>query len=80
MPLKDSTTKENSGRLKSRAQKVSKMAQASVPGERDGVRVERKNRSNLSSDYRDVYVFAVLILVLLIRPQGLLGAKVVEKV
>jgi branched-chain amino acid transport system permease protein len=34
----------------------------------------------LSSDYRDVYVFLVLILVLLIRPQGLLGAKVVEKV
>ncbi len=34
----------------------------------------------LSSDYRDVYVFLVLIVVLLIRPQGLLGAKVVEKV
>ncbi len=34
----------------------------------------------LSSDYRDVYVFAVLILVLLIRPQGLLGQAEVEKV
>jgi len=34
----------------------------------------------LSSDYRDVYVFLVLILVLLIRPQGLLGRATVEKV
>ena len=34
----------------------------------------------LSSDYRDVYVFLVLILVLLIRPQGLLGKPVMEKV
>jgi branched-chain amino acid transport system permease protein len=33
----------------------------------------------LSSDYRDVYVFAVLILVLLIRPTGLLGKSTVEK-
>jgi len=34
----------------------------------------------LSSDYRDVYVFLVLILVLLVRPQGLLGRATVEKV
>jgi branched-chain amino acid transport system permease protein len=34
----------------------------------------------LSSDYRDVYVFLVLILVLLIRPRGLLGAAEMEKV
>jgi branched-chain amino acid transport system permease protein len=34
----------------------------------------------VSTDYRDVYVFLVLILVLLIRPRGLLGSKVVEKV
>lgn len=33
-----------------------------------------------SSDYRDVYVFAILILVLLVRPQGLLGQPTVEKV
>jgi branched-chain amino acid transport system permease protein len=33
----------------------------------------------LSSSYRDVYVFAVLILVLLIRPAGLLGKSTVEK-
>jgi branched-chain amino acid transport system permease protein len=33
----------------------------------------------LSSSYRDVYVFAVLILVLLVRPTGLLGKSTVEK-
>ena len=33
-----------------------------------------------SSDYRDVYVFVLLILVLLIRPQGLLGQRRMEKV
>lgn len=34
----------------------------------------------LSSDYRDAYVFAILIIVLLVRPQGLLGSAAVEKV
>jgi branched-chain amino acid transport system permease protein len=34
----------------------------------------------LSSNYRDVYVFVLLILVLLVRPQGILGSGVVEKV
>ena len=33
-----------------------------------------------NSDYRDVYVFLVLILVLLIRPEGILGNSAVEKV
>lgn len=33
-----------------------------------------------SSDYRDVYVFLALILVLLIRPQGIFGKAAVEKV
>jgi branched-chain amino acid transport system permease protein len=33
-----------------------------------------------NSDYRDVYVFLVLILVLLIRPEGILGKAAVEKV
>jgi branched-chain amino acid transport system permease protein len=33
-----------------------------------------------NSDYRDVYVFLVLILVLLIRPEGILGSPRVEKV
>ena len=34
----------------------------------------------LSSEYRDVYVFSLLIGVLLLRPTGLLGKAVVEKV
>jgi branched-chain amino acid transport system permease protein len=34
----------------------------------------------VSSDYRDVYVFLVLILVLLVRPTGLLGSATAEKV
>lgn len=34
----------------------------------------------LSSGYRDVYVFFVLILVLLVRPQGIFGTPVIEKV
>lgn len=34
----------------------------------------------LSPDLRDVYVFALLILILLLRPGGLLGSAVVEKV
>jgi branched-chain amino acid transport system permease protein len=34
----------------------------------------------LSSNYRDVYVFALLILILLARPSGLLGSTVQEKV
>jgi branched-chain amino acid transport system permease protein len=42
--------------------------------------VEFFGAAYLSSDYRDVYVFAVLILVLLLRPQGLLGRATVEKV
>ena len=33
-----------------------------------------------TSGYRDVYVFALLILVLLVRPAGLLGRATVEKV
>jgi branched-chain amino acid transport system permease protein len=33
-----------------------------------------------SSSHKDVYVFAVLIIVLLFRPSGILGASVVEKV
>jgi branched-chain amino acid transport system permease protein len=34
----------------------------------------------LSSNYRDVYVFALLILILLVRPTGLMGSTVQEKV
>ena len=34
----------------------------------------------VSSHYRDAYVFAILILVLLVRPEGVLGRATVEKV
>ncbi len=34
----------------------------------------------LSSNYRDAYVFAILIIVLLFRPEGVLGTATVEKV
>jgi branched-chain amino acid transport system permease protein len=34
----------------------------------------------LSSQYRDAYVFAILILVLMFRPEGVLGRATVEKV
>ncbi|MEZ6068110.1 MAG: branched-chain amino acid ABC transporter permease [Planctomycetaceae bacterium] len=34
----------------------------------------------LSSEYRDAYVFAILIVVLLVRPQGILGRPKIEKV
>jgi len=34
----------------------------------------------LSDKYRDVYVFSLLILVLLVRPSGILGKATVEKV
>src|SRR3954470_15717544 len=34
----------------------------------------------LSDKYRDVYVFSILIIVLLVRPSGILGTATVEKV
>jgi branched-chain amino acid transport system permease protein len=34
----------------------------------------------ISSTYRDAIAFAVLILILLVRPSGLLGKKEIEKV
>ncbi len=36
--------------------------------------------SYLSSNYRDAYVFAILILVLLVRPRGIMGSAMIEKV
>jgi len=33
----------------------------------------------LSPDYRDAYAFIVMIGVLLLRPQGIFGEKVVER-
>jgi branched-chain amino acid transport system permease protein len=42
--------------------------------------VEQFGAFYLSSAYRDVYVFALLILILLVRPSGLLGSPLQEKV
>jgi branched-chain amino acid transport system permease protein len=42
--------------------------------------VEQFGAFYVSSNYRDVYVFALLILILLIRPSGLLGSTLQEKV
>jgi branched-chain amino acid transport system permease protein len=42
--------------------------------------VEQFGSYYLSSNYRDVYVFALLIFILLVRPSGLLGSTVQEKV
>lgn len=42
--------------------------------------IEMFGAAYISSEYRDVYVFSLLILVLLVRPTGLLGRSTVEKV
>jgi len=42
--------------------------------------VEQVGAYYLGADYRDVYVFALLIAILLVRPSGLLGSTVREKV
>jgi branched-chain amino acid transport system permease protein len=42
--------------------------------------VEQFGAFYLSSNYRDVYVFALLILILIVRPSGLLGSTVQDKV
>jgi branched-chain amino acid transport system permease protein len=42
--------------------------------------VEQFGAFYISSSYRDVYVFALLILILLVKPTGLLGSPVREKV
>jgi branched-chain amino acid transport system permease protein len=42
--------------------------------------VEQFGAFYISSNYRDVYVFALLILILLVRPTGLLGTPFQEKV
>jgi branched-chain amino acid transport system permease protein len=42
--------------------------------------VEQFGSFYISSSYRDVYVFAMLILILLVRPTGLLGSPFQEKV
>lgn len=42
--------------------------------------VEQFGAYYISSNYRDVYVFALLIVILLVKPAGLLGSPVQEKV
>ena len=42
--------------------------------------VEQFGAFYISSNYRDVYVFALLIVILLVKPSGLLGSPVREKV
>ncbi len=42
--------------------------------------IENFGSQYISSEYRDVYVFLLLIVVLLIRPSGILGKATVEKV
>lgn len=42
--------------------------------------VEQFGAKYISSDLRDIYVFALLILILLVRPTGLLGSTLREKV
>jgi branched-chain amino acid transport system permease protein len=42
--------------------------------------VESLGASYLSSEYKDVFTFLILIIVLLLRPMGLLGERVPEKV
>ena len=42
--------------------------------------VEQFGAFYVSSNYRDVYVFALLIIILLVLPTGLLGSTVRDKV
>ncbi len=42
--------------------------------------VESFGAAYISSDYKDVYAFLMLILILLIRPQGIMGTKVEDKI
>jgi branched-chain amino acid transport system permease protein len=42
--------------------------------------IEMLGVAYVSANYRDVYVFGLLIIVLLVRPSGILGKATVEKV
>lgn len=41
--------------------------------------VESFGSAYISSDYKDVYAFVVLLLILLLRPQGIMGSKAEQK-
>ncbi len=42
--------------------------------------VESLGAAYISSDYKDVYAFLMLLLILLIRPQGIMGRRIEQKV
>ena len=42
--------------------------------------VEQFGAFYVSTNYRDVYVFSLLIVILLVKPSGLLGSTIREKV
>jgi len=51
-----------------------------IPGAMLGGIIEMLGSAYISTAYKDVFVFLILILVLIFRPRGLLGEKVAEKV
>ncbi|HOO28694.1 MAG TPA: branched-chain amino acid ABC transporter permease, partial [Lachnospiraceae bacterium] len=42
--------------------------------------IESLGAGYLSSDYRDAYAFIIMILILILRPSGIMGAKHIDKV
>jgi branched-chain amino acid transport system permease protein len=42
--------------------------------------VESFGASYISSEYKDAYAFVVLIVILLVKPEGLLGRRSEEKI
>ena len=55
------------------------MIQVMIGGILLGV-IENLSKAYISSQLSDAIVFAVLIIVLLVRPTGILGKKITEKV
>ena len=50
-----------------------------LPGFTRGLRGEPASRASSDRNYKDVYAFIVLILVLVFRPSGLLGERVGDR-
>ena len=44
------------------------------------IKIENLTKAYISSQLSDAVVFSVLIIVLLVRPTGILGKKITEKV